>query len=107
MNKLAPYNEAEWQYTLKTLPAVIAGKRVKGWHTTRVSKLPRTAQEAKLVRRVIGMSQKEMAALVGASLATVKAWESGARKPDGVATKVLRLLGHEPGLAKRFAKIVL
>jgi DNA-binding transcriptional regulator YiaG len=110
MRKLAPLgpdDEALWEYTKRTVDKVLAGKRVRGWHKIRTPKLPRIALEVKVVRHSLGVSQKEMADIIGASLATVKAWESGARKPDGVATKVLRLLGHEPAMAKRFAKIML
>lgn len=107
MAKLAPFDEAEWQYTLKTLPLVMAGKRVKGWHKVRSKALPKSAEAAKFVRSRLHITQKEFAKTIGASLATVKAWESGARKPDGVASKLLQLLAKDKKLAARLASITL
>jgi DNA-binding transcriptional regulator YiaG len=107
VNKLGPFSEADWQYTLKTVDAVMAGKRVKGWRKLRPSKLPDTAHQAKFVRLRLSVSQKDFAGMIGASLATVKAWECGARRPDGVATKILRLIAKDRRIASRLAKIPL
>jgi DNA-binding transcriptional regulator YiaG len=105
MNKLGPYDEKALIYALKTVDKVMAGKRVKGWH--KLKPLKAVPAEIKTVRKTLGVSQKNLAEIVGASLATVKAWESGARRPDGVATKVLRLLGQDPKMARRLAAITL
>jgi putative transcriptional regulator len=105
MNKLAPYDEEGLIYALKTVDRVMEGKRVKGWRKLRPTKAD--SSEIKVVRKSLGVSQKRLAEIVGASLATVKAWESGARRPDGVATKVLRLLGQDHKLAQRFASVTL
>jgi DNA-binding transcriptional regulator YiaG len=104
MNKLGPYDETALIQALKDSEKAAAGKKIKGWKRERVKAEP---TEIKTVRRSLGVSQKRLAEIVGASLATVKAWESGARRPDGVATKVLRLLGQDHKLAQRFASVTL
>lgn len=102
---LGPYDKEASDYAFQTIDKVMAGKRVKGWHKLKPEKA--RPAEIKVVRRSLGVSQKRLAEIVGASLATVKAWESGARRPDGVATKVLRLLGQDHKLAQRFASVTL
>ncbi len=103
--KLGPYDPKASDAAYRTAPLATAGKRVKGWRKLKPDKPKPT--EIKVVRLSLGVSQKQLADIVGASLATVKAWESGARRPDGVATKVLRLLGQDHKLAQRFASVTL
>jgi DNA-binding transcriptional regulator YiaG len=105
MIKLGPYDKKASDYAYRTAALATSGKRVKGWRKLKPDKPQPT--EIKVVRRSLGVSQKGLAEIVGASLATVKAWESGARRPDGVATKVLRLLGQDHKLAQRFASVTL
>lgn len=62
--------------------------------------LPASPAEVKAARKALKVSQTGFAELVGVSAPSVKAWERGARRPDGVASKVIRLLKKDPGFVK-------
>ena len=101
MSKLGPRDEEAADEAFRSAIKASAGMRLKGWHSLKPDKaLP---SEARMLRRALGLSQKEFAEILGASVATVQAWESGKQKPDGVATKVLRLLDQDHELVQRFA----
>ena len=68
--------------------------------------------EVAAVRMKSGLTQSQFAELLGASIGTVRKWESGERKPSGAADRLLRLfvakpklvtdtLGIKPATAKR------
>ena len=44
-----------------------------------------SASEVRDLRAKHGLTQRQLAALIGASQATVASWESGVRKPSGLA----------------------
>jgi len=44
----------------------------------------------------IGMTQEQFAARFGASVATLRHWESGDRKPQGPALILLNVIEHNP-----------
>lgn len=48
------------------------------------------------LRQSLDMGQNEFAALLGASLSTLKKWESGQRTPSGAAAKLLEVLERHP-----------
>ena len=48
------------------------------------------------MRQNLEMGQKEFAALLGASISTLKKWESGERTPSGAAAKLLEILERNP-----------
>jgi len=56
--------------------------------------------EVTAARRVLHATQKRFAMILGTSVETVRSWESGRRKPEGLASKVIRLLRKD----KRWAK---
>lgn len=45
-----------------------------------------------------GLSQQEFAKVTGASLGTVRKWESGERNPSGAAQMLVRILARAPAL---------
>ena len=67
------------------------GKEVKA----KVIKLnPRL--DVKMVRKNLGMTQRDFALSLGISLATLRHWERGDRKPHGPALILLNLVEKEP-----------
>jgi putative transcriptional regulator len=67
------------------------GKEVKA----KVTKLnPRL--DVKMVRKNLGMTQKDFALSLGISLATLRHWERGDRKPHGPALILLNLVEKDP-----------
>jgi|GEM_PF-6203995 len=51
-----------------------------------------TAPEIKELRNGMGLTQKELATLVGVSVKSVEAWERGSRTPSLPAQKIMQLL---------------
>ncbi len=60
--------------------------------------------QAKLARKATGLPQPAFALAIGASPATVRSWEQGQKRPDGVASKLLRLLARKPELIRDLKK---
>ena len=48
------------------------------------------------VRRKLKLSQREFAQVIGVSVATLRNWEQGRRKPDGPARALLRVAARNP-----------
>lgn len=48
------------------------------------------------MRGAMGLSQQAFAALIGVSLATLRSWELGRRRPSGPAVVLLSVLVAEP-----------
>ncbi|MGH6780807.1 MAG: helix-turn-helix domain-containing protein [Sphingomonadaceae bacterium] len=49
----------------------------------------------KAVREQFGLSQAALAAILNASLPTIKAWEGGSKRPSGTAAKLLDVLSRK------------
>jgi DNA-binding transcriptional regulator YiaG len=67
--------------------------------------IPASKAEVRKVRRALNVTQRDFAKVIGASVQTIKSWESGERKPEGPATKLIRWLAKHPSAAGQFAKI--
>ncbi len=52
--------------------------------------------DVRKVRRKLGQTQIEFAALIGVSVATLRNWEQGRRRPDGPALVLLRVTAQNP-----------
>ena len=76
------------QDLLKSVQQMKAGKAAR---TTQVALSP--IAEA---RNRLGMSQSELAALMGVSPRTLQDWEQGRRKPTGAAQTLLRVAIAHP-----------
>jgi putative transcriptional regulator len=50
------------------------------------------------IRRRLGLSQSDFAAAFGVSLATVRNWEQGRRRPHGPARVLLVVIDKAPGV---------
>jgi len=76
------------QDLLKSVQQMKAGKAAR---TTQVALSPIAEARSRL-----GMSQSELAALMGVSLRTLQDWEQGRRKPTGAAQTLLRVAIAHP-----------
>lgn len=74
------------------------GKTVAGERVHRVG--PSFVAEA---RERAGLTQAEMAKVLGASLGTVRKWETGERTPSGAAGTLVKILHAEPQLVLQAA----
>src|SRR4030043_833806 len=52
--------------------------------------------EVRKIREQYGLSQDKFATLMGISVATLRNWEQGRRKPDGPARVLLRVAATHP-----------
>ncbi len=59
------------------------------------------AVDVRKARRKLGMSQDRFAASFGVSVATVRNWEQGRRRPEGAARVLLRVIEREPDAVRR------
>lgn len=57
-----------------------------------------TAAMVSALRRRYGLSQADFSAAIGISKSTLSKWETGERRPDGAAHKLLRILQNTPEL---------
>jgi putative transcriptional regulator len=54
------------------------------------------AVDIKKIRRRLGISQSNLALMIGVSKATLQNWEQGRRKPKGPAKALLRVFAEDP-----------
>jgi putative transcriptional regulator len=52
--------------------------------------------EVRRIRETYGLSQDKFASLLGISVATLRNWEQGRRKPEGPARVLLRVASEHP-----------
>jgi putative transcriptional regulator len=52
--------------------------------------------EVRCIRETYGLSQDKFASLLGISVATLRNWEQGRRKPEGPARVLLRVASEHP-----------
>lgn len=52
--------------------------------------------EVRKIRNQYGLSQSKFATLIGISVATLRNWEQGRRKPEGPARVLLRVAAKHP-----------
>ena len=83
----------------------ILRKEIKPGRVTVVSR-PASGEEVKELRqKVLHVTQQDLAKLVGEGVGTVQSWEQGNRRPNGAASKLLRLLKQRPELSKDLGAI--
>lgn len=54
------------------------------------------AVDVKAIRTRLGLTQDQMAALLGTSVSGFRKWEQGARQPSGAARTLLKVMDREP-----------
>lgn len=65
--------------------------------TRRAARTIRVAEpDVRLLRERYGLSQAKFAALMGISVATLRNWEQGRRRPEGSAKVLLRVVARHP-----------
>jgi DNA-binding transcriptional regulator YiaG len=103
-NYIGGYSLKEFKEDLKAFDL-----ETQGIHTGKFRKsivvLPAKPDEVKAARKALHVTQQDFANVIGVSLPTVKAWERGARQPDGVASKLIRLLRKQTKFANIWASI--
>ena len=100
---LAPENPRLARLALEQLADAMAGRP-----TTTYSKAnypaPVTKDVAKSIRKAAGLTQTQFAIAIGVTTATVRSWEQGQRKPDGMASKLFRALKMDPKMLMTLVK---
>lgn len=78
------------------------GKQTRCRTVTRELPIPEyTAAEVMRTRHALNLSQKGLAAILGVSVRTVEAWESGKNTPSGAAQHLLYLFDCDNSLVER------
>jgi DNA-binding transcriptional regulator YiaG len=54
------------------------------------------AERIRHIRQTLDASQREFAAMLNVSVATVRSWEQGLRKPDGASRRLLEIAERQP-----------
>jgi putative transcriptional regulator len=55
-----------------------------------------TEPDVRLIRERYGLTQEKFACLIGISVATLRNWEQGRRKPEGAARVLLQVAARHP-----------
>jgi putative transcriptional regulator len=76
--------------SVKQGAAIMKGKM----KPSRSSEFPES--EVRKIREQYGLSQDRFASLIGISVATLRNWEQGRRKPEGPARVLLRVAAEHP-----------
>ena len=76
--------------SVKQGAAIIKGKM----EPSRTFKFPES--EVRKIRKHYGLSQDKFASLMGISVATLRNWEQGRRKPEGPARVLLMVAARHP-----------
>lgn len=61
-----------------------------------------TAEEIRRVRNEAGLTQSVFAAVLGVSVKTVEAWESGTNRPIGPAKRMISIIQADPGFLEKY-----
>lgn len=70
--------------------------------TITVEPLPEfSPEEIKNIRNELGLTQSLFAAVLGVSVKTVEAWETGTNQPIGSARRMISLIHFDPDILKK------
>ena len=58
-------------------------------------------QDVRAIRKRLGKSQTEFALMIGVSVATLRNWEQGRRRPEGPARALLKVAAEAPEALER------
>ena len=56
--------------------------------------------EIQAIRAKTGLTQKQFASVLGASLDTLRKWEQGTRVPSGAAARLIRIIAYRPTIVE-------
>ena len=85
------------------------GKSVHGLKRSKISIAPipkYNSSKIKEIRNKLKLSQSTFANILGVSIKTVEAWESGRNIPQGPAQRILFLIEKDNNLLKKYKIIV-
>lgn len=60
------------------------------------------AKDIRKIRTTLGLSQAEFARYLGTSVASVRSWEQGVRKPQSAALRLLAIARNRPAALLQF-----
>lgn len=101
--KLGKDDRSLWEPSLREAKGFMEGKPSKYWHRVEYPK-PVGTVEVKELRSSLKLTQLGLAQALGMSLSTIRSWEQGTKRPDGLARKVLRAIMQKPKLLQELAK---
>ena len=81
------------------------GKKVKGVTRYKIKVKPLPHYKGKSIRSIrnrLGLTQATFAFIMGVSIKTVEAWESGRNEPQGPAQRILYLLDNDNALLEKY-----
>ena len=81
------------------------GKKVKGVRRYKIKVKPLPHYKGKSIRSIrnrLGLTQATFAFIMGVSIKTVEAWESGRNEPQGPAQRILYLLDNDNALLEKY-----
>lgn len=64
-----------------------------------------TAEQVKALRGKTNLTQLLFGRVLGVSVRTIEAWESGVNQPNGSASRILEMIKENPAIVKEFAVI--
>ena len=90
---------AELQEAVRDVAAYRRGER-KHLRVSRFMSAPKPLKpvEIRRIRKHLGISQPVFARYLGTSVACVRSWEQGSRRPQGTALRLLRLARKNPAI---------
>jgi putative transcriptional regulator len=91
---------AELQRGVREAAAYRRGDRTAGLKVSRFASLPKRIKPADIrkMRDTLCLSQPLFARYLGASVASVRGWEQGSRKPRSMALRLLHIVKKNPGV---------
>lgn len=64
-----------------------------------------TKYEIKSLREELNLSQNDFAAVIGVSKKAVESWETGTKRPNGAARRLIELISYDHSIISRFHKV--
>ena len=92
------FNETEQSILIGLREAV---KFAKGEIEAKVHHVEVPTIDVHEARDQLGLTQKQFATTFGVSIATLRNWEQGRRRPTGAARVLLKVIQKEPAIVKR------
>jgi DNA-binding transcriptional regulator YiaG len=88
----------------RAVKAELAGKHTGRFKVVVVPR-PASPAEVKATRKALHVTQVGFAGIVGVSARSVTSWERGIRRPDGVTSRLIRLLRRNPDFAQTWQNV--
>jgi putative transcriptional regulator len=86
------------QQLARALPARVRKRMMRGRFES--------GKDVAMLRRFVGLTQRQFARALGISVHTLRNWEQGRRHPDGPAIALLRIAARHPRVIRENLKSV-